>query len=338
MKNPNGFGTVTKLKGRRRKPWVVKVTTGYNDKGRQMQKSIGTFANRSEAMKHLAKYNSSKEMQESYGLNNDIHTLGDCMMGIIEKDKDRKSQSWYSTKLWCYNLLSEIVNEDIKELNLTRLQKAFDNLKDQGKTQVTLSKCRVAVGAAFKYAIIHQWISKDDDFTMYIDINTENNQRKTIHYPFSREEIHILMNQEDFFAKVILVYILTGCRASELLKIDEFYDTYFVCGSKTKSGKNRKIPIHPYIKPFIKEVLSYLNKFDYNTIQRTFQKYTYSLNIHHTMHDTRNTFATLAKEAEIDPRTIKKILGHATNDITEDVYIKESVEYLIQQIKKIKIN
>ena len=65
MKNPNGFGTVTKLKGRRRKPWVVKVTIGYSDEGKQLQKSIGTFANRSEAMKHLAKYNSSNEMQKN---------------------------------------------------------------------------------------------------------------------------------------------------------------------------------------------------------------------------------------------------------------------------------
>lgn len=338
MKNPNGFGTVTKLKGRRRKPWVVKVTIGYSDEGKQLQKSIGTFANRSEAMKHLAKYNSSNEMQKKYGLQNDVHTLGECMMGIIERDKDRKSQSWYNTKIWCYNLLSEIVNEDIKELNLTRLQKAFDNLKDQGKTQVTLGKCRVTVGAAFKYAIIHQWISKDDDFSMYIDINTKNNERKTIHYPFSREEINILMNQQDFFAKVILVYILTGCRASELLRINELNDTYFICGLKTKNGKNRKIPIHPYIKPFIKEVLNYLSNAKYTFVQKKFLKYMKLLNMHHTMHDTRNTFATLAKEAGIDHRTIKKILGHSINDITEDVYIKESVEYLVQQIEKIKID
>ena len=337
MKNPNGFGTVTKLKGRRRKPWVVKVTTGYNDKGRQIQKSIGTFANRSEAMKHLAKYNSSKEMQESYGLNDDIHTLGDCMMAIIERDKDKKSKSWYITKKWCYNLLSEIVDVDIKELNITLLQKAFDNMKKQGKTQVTLNKCKIAVEGAFKYAIIHQWISKSDNFSMYIDINTENNERKTVHYPFSRDEITKLTKQQDFFSKVILVYILTGCRASELLKIDELNDTYLVCGLKTKSGKNRKIPIHPYIKPFIKEVLDYLSNCNYSAVQRTFQKYTYSLNMNHTLHDTRNTFATLAKEAGIDHRTIKKILGHSTNDITEDVYIKESIDYLVQQIEKINI-
>lgn len=56
------------------------------------------------------------------------------------------------------------------------------------------------------------------------------------------------------------------------------------------------------------------------------------------MHDTRNTFATLAKESGIDHRTIKKILGHSTNDITEDLYIKESTNFLIQQIKKIKID
>ena len=30
MKNPNGFGSVTKLSGRRRKPWVAKVTVGFD--------------------------------------------------------------------------------------------------------------------------------------------------------------------------------------------------------------------------------------------------------------------------------------------------------------------
>lgn len=338
MKNPNGFGTVTKLKGRRRKPWVVKVTIGFDDEGRQKQKCIGTFSNRLDALKHLAKYNSSKEMQESYETVNEVHTLGECINCIIERDKNRKSKSWYDAKKWCYSLLSEIVDVDIKELNLTRLQKAFDNLKKQGKTQVTLGKCKIAVGTAFKYAIIHQWIPKDDDFSMYIDTTTDNNERKTIHYPFSREEIRYLIDQKDFFSKVVLVYILTGCRASELLKIDKLTDDYLVCGLKTKSGKNRIIPIHPYIKPFIKEVIKYLDGTKYNSIQPKFQKYMNSLNMNHTMHDTRNTFATLAKESGIDHRTIKKILGHSTNDITEDLYIKESTDFLIQQIKKIKID
>ena len=65
MKNPNGTGTVTKLSGKRRKPWVVKVTVGFDKTtGKQVQKSLGTFETRSEALKQLAFYNTAKEHED----------------------------------------------------------------------------------------------------------------------------------------------------------------------------------------------------------------------------------------------------------------------------------
>jgi len=33
MKNPNGFGTVVKLKGNRRNPYIVKKTKGWDSRG-----------------------------------------------------------------------------------------------------------------------------------------------------------------------------------------------------------------------------------------------------------------------------------------------------------------
>lgn len=51
MKNPNGYGTVTKLSGNRRKPWVVKE--GKSGK----QKTIGYTTTREEGLIMLAKYN-----------------------------------------------------------------------------------------------------------------------------------------------------------------------------------------------------------------------------------------------------------------------------------------
>ena len=32
MKNPNGYGTVVKLSGNRRKPYAVRKTIGFNEK------------------------------------------------------------------------------------------------------------------------------------------------------------------------------------------------------------------------------------------------------------------------------------------------------------------
>jgi hypothetical protein len=66
MRNPNGFGTVYKLPGRRRRPWVARVTTGWTTaiakKGkragqevqRQNRQIIGCYATKQEALDALA--------------------------------------------------------------------------------------------------------------------------------------------------------------------------------------------------------------------------------------------------------------------------------------------
>ena len=61
-------------------------------------------------------------------------------------------------------------------------------------------------------------------------------------------------------------------------------------------------------------------------------------NLKYSMHDARNTFATLGKEASMKPTAVKKIMGHKMKDLTDDVYTHESVEYLLNEIKKIVIN
>ncbi len=37
MKLPNGYGSVTKLSGARRRPYMVRITTGYDYEGRQQR-------------------------------------------------------------------------------------------------------------------------------------------------------------------------------------------------------------------------------------------------------------------------------------------------------------
>ncbi len=40
MRNPNGYGGVSKLKGNRRKPYVARITDGYRDTGSQIYKVL----------------------------------------------------------------------------------------------------------------------------------------------------------------------------------------------------------------------------------------------------------------------------------------------------------
>lgn len=56
------------------------------------------------------------------------------------------------------------------------------------------------------------------------------------------------------------------------------------------------------------------------------------------MHDTRHTFATLGKEFNMKPSAVKKIMGYKLQDLTDDVYTQESIEYLKNEIEKIVID
>ena len=57
MKNPNGYGSVVKLSGNRRKPFTARKTTGWNDKGHPIYLTIGYYATRQEGLIALAEYN-----------------------------------------------------------------------------------------------------------------------------------------------------------------------------------------------------------------------------------------------------------------------------------------
>ena len=64
MKLPNGYGSVTKMSGRRRNPWVVRKTDGYEldpEKGTKKQKYIiiGYAPTKAEGLKMLADYNNN---------------------------------------------------------------------------------------------------------------------------------------------------------------------------------------------------------------------------------------------------------------------------------------
>lgn len=47
-------------------------------------------------------------------------------------------------------------------------------------------------------------------------------------------------------------------------------------------------------------------------------------------------FITMAKKYNVDEYAIKYIVGHAIKDITEKVYTQRELDWLIEEMKKIK--
>lgn len=64
MKLPNGYGSVVKLSGKRRKPYIVRKTVGWHydkEKDKQVQEmiTIGYTATKAEGLLMLADYNNN---------------------------------------------------------------------------------------------------------------------------------------------------------------------------------------------------------------------------------------------------------------------------------------
>lgn len=90
MKLPNGFGSIYKLSGKRRRPWVAAKTFGwqFDEEGqriKQKRQVIGYFATRQEAMTALVQYN-----ENPYDLDSNKITFSE----VYEKWSDKYFQLW----------------------------------------------------------------------------------------------------------------------------------------------------------------------------------------------------------------------------------------------------
>ncbi len=370
-RRPNNSGTVVKLSGNRRCPYMAKITTGYDIlTGMQKQEAIGYFETYQEALDALSIYNLSnsktlpQEALKTLGGNmyhavmdykdRQLPTFAEIFHKVYEKDMTSLSPQRQAAYKSAFNRISTLHNRKINTISLFDLQTEFDKSKLQVK-QKTLYDMKALCTKVFEYAVIHQYIPRDNDYTSYIDTKQKDmNTKSDKHKSFSMDEIKALKRDNSIEAKVVLTYILTGCRPIELfgisrkqIHIDELSNdngketliSYIVTGSKTESGKNRCIPIHNEIKPYICDVLKWLknNKdvasYRYNIFAPVMKR----IGLNHLPYDTRHTFATLAKLYKVDDFARKRIMGHKSADLTDDVYTHTLKNELYAEIQKIKI-
>ena len=159
------------------------------------------------------------------------------------------------------------------------------------------------------------------------------------------------------FIDTMLILIYTGMRVGELLdiKIENVHidEKYMVGGSKTEAGKDRIIPFHERIIPLIKrwydkaiEVGSEYLIFNHEYKQMKYWNYYHEkwekiieqleFNKEHKPHDTRHTFSTRMDRTPANKLCTKRILGHASKDITDKVYTHKDIEDLLEAVNYLR--
>lgn len=358
MRNANGMGCVCQLSGKRRKPWVFKVTTGWernDDTGRWVQqvKVMGTYATRKEAM----------AAQASWILNHDPESLvetptfADIYERFMEeREKAGTSEQTLKTYYGSYKKCSALYNREINSIRLEELQKIID----QDPTAGGNIRLKVLFNGMWSYAHKNDYV-RDNKITY---LRTKDaGPKSTAHYRFTQEELAVLWEHVgNDIADFLLVSCYTGMRPKELRDarkedVDVEKRSLHIPKGKTVNAK-RTVPFPDKVWPIIERRMAgndseYIMVGDQNRIiDFTADKYiTYKATMkqwgildyvhpeagpqEHLPYDGRHTFQSMWGDLQLDNEMMEYLVAHTPKSIGKRVYTHYDIEVLRAEMNKL---
>lgn len=349
MKRPNGSGTIVKLKGNRRKPYVVRVPD-RDSRGHVIQRPLGYFGKCTEAQAALDDYNSRR----AAGTATAPDKLSMTVLDIYELWSSREYRKSKAAVVNGYKSswnkrVSRYAGRKMRDMTLDDWQAILDEDEEEGRSQSLIDKDVMLMHALGAFAMERDIITKD--YTAFLDTpRVGAKKEKGVFNDLQIKKLEELSSSGFPYADTVLILCYTGFRISELLSLTPFSyhpdENYLQGGMKTAAGKNRIIPVHSKIKPYL---LSWLKKGGQTIIcdkngapihysfylAKIFQPIAELLGLPQaTPHWCRHTFTTRAKIAGVDTLALKRILGHA-NENTTDHYTHTDINWLASELKKV---
>ena len=352
MRLPNSYGSVTKLSGNRRKPYMVRVTAEpeYDEQKEDFitkRVVLGYYKTRKDALSALAQYNDNP-----FKLTDNDLTFSQAY-DIYLKSKEYASLSNSSkvARKCGYNYCQKLYDVRVRDLNKDMLEKVLDSVEQGSSTKTSvLIVMRIVVNYAYDRNIINKKCT--DGITIeYSDPTYER-------IPFSESEIQKLWDMsEQWDIKVLLILLYSGLRVNELLKNDRenvnLEERWIYVPKHLAKNKEseRKVPIHDKIFALVQYFYDLSVKYDneklminpngsviaYNNfVARNLKRINKNFIQPHRFHDTRHTFASMGTKAGIEKLYMQRIMGHTPESILYNTYTHITVEELHEHIKLIK--
>lgn len=324
MKLPNNYGSISKLSGNRRRPYMVRKSLN----GTQMV--IGYYDTKEKALQALAEYN--RQPSELPKSNITLTTLYKQWLPHHAPTLSKTGVSSYENS---YRHIQSIASIPIQNLTYDDFQGVLDAMQ---LSYASKKKVRSLINQLCKYAIKKELMQRNYGDLVTIGKNTKVRPHK----PFTRQQINKLWKLNTSEADGALILLYTGMRCGELLNLRRkdinLKSKYLtITHSKTKAGEGRVIPLHKRIQPIIERRCSQyrdrLFPVSYTNFSKHFNRIT---NGRHTTHDCRHTVATMLDSAGANPNATRAILGHKNGDITIKVYTHKSLRDLRKAIAMLK--
>lgn len=331
MKNPNGYGTVTRLSGNRRKPWVAKE----GKSGRQ--KPIGYAATREEALMLLAQYNA-----EPWDLERSTITLQELYDLWKEKRAVKLGRSNRRSLIGVYKHCERLARAPYNQIKAFQMQACIDEC---GHGYSTQSSIKALWSHLDRFALELDVITRQ-----YSSLLTSAPAAETTRRAFTDEEVaRLWAHRDEPWVDSVLFFLYTGFRISEMLgmRIDavDLELGTMTGGVKTAAGKNRVVPIHSKILPIV-EARAAASKsgylFEHNG-RRMYAPEYYSVwwrvmrsaGMQHVPHECRHTFRSRLDSAGANRVCIDRLMGHKSGNTGERVYTHKTIEELRENIELI---
>lgn len=335
MKLPNHYGTITKLSGNRRRPFIIREGNSGH------QKAIGYAITREEALILLAKYN-----KNPWDIEADKITLQELYELWVEKRAIKLGIKNFQVLKSAYNHCKMYANCRYNQIKSFQMQEAIDNC---GLGYSTQAQIKNLWGHLDRFASELDVISKMCSTLLTSDPIPETT--KTIFTDEEVSKIWGVYNEGNTpFIDSVIFFLYTGFRISEFLKLRiqsvNVEERTIIGGTKTAAGKNRIVPIHSKIWGIVKRRMDesrsgflfenslgkHLTPSAYYDIWENLMK---ALEMNHTPHECRHTFRSRLDSAGANKVCIDRMMGHKSKGTGERVYTHKTIEELRKNIELI---
>lgn len=369
-KLPNGFGSIKKLSGKRTNrygvyppitefrengspvptkalayvdDWIkgVGILTAYHNGTFKPGQEIPDYLNcskQSDLVKGiLTEHNFAKRMRSSEPPKLTFAEVYEAFFKWkFEQDKSRKySKSSMNVMRSAFKRLEPLHNREFVSLRHMDFQSALDNCD---ASHATVEHLKNLIRQMCRYAITYELC--EHDYSEHIKINIPDDDERGV--PFDDRELRILWdNKGNDIAEFLLIMCYSGYRLLAYKGMEvNLSEQYFKGGVKTKTGKDRIVPIHSAILPMVERRMKEYGKLLPKSPDRFRQQMYETLDAlgieRHTPHDCRHTFSALCERYGVNENDRKRMLGHSFgSDITNRVYGHRTVEDLRAEIEKI---
>lgn len=321
---PNNFGNISKLSGKRRRPFVV----------RKEGRIIGYAESREQGLTMLADFN-----RNPWDIDRAKITLEQLYQLWQEKKAPKLSKANRDALRAAYNHCAALRNEPYKAIKAFQMQDCIDKCGRGYSTQGAIKNLWTHLD---KFALEMDIITR-----CYSDLLTTVAAPPTSRTPFTDQEIKMLWDHAgEPWVDSVLIFLYSGWRISELLALrPEDVDLEagtMKGGTKTAAGKNRIVPIHSRIRQLVEarlaeggpRLISYQgNPVPVTTYRLFWRDVMKRLNMSHVPHECRHTFETRLDSAGGNRRCIDLLMGHVSKDTGNRVYNHKTLSELQETVE-----